>query len=331
VLATGLGLAVGTGPASSQGQEQALAAARQQAEAGDYEGALAAFEQADQGANPLPFEAVMGAAGCAQALGKFSLAEKYAERAVAAADNDRDRARALTLLGSALLGTGQATKRKAKAAADALAEAVELAGSEAKVSRLLLGRTLIRLERQEEGLEQLRRLVADFPDDPLSRAAQSVLDDPRRVTQSILPSFEVATVQGEALSDLSLRGRVVLVDIWATWCLPCREATPRLKELHAQLAEEPFTLLGINVDNDESKLRNYVTEHAMAWPQYWDSASELAGRLGATGYPTFLVVDHEGVIRSVDSGYSEQLLDQITIEIRQALRAAKKAAARSGQ
>ncbi len=329
---TFLGLGVATLPARGQdGYEAALARADNlMKEHRDYAAALEAYREAENLTESPDFRLLSGAAAAAVALQKYPLAADYSRRATAAAQSDEEHGIAYTQLGVALFETGDVSKRRTKAVVEALRAAIDHQGKEARLARYLLGRSLLRLGEDEEGSRLLNELIADYPDHQLADSAKMLLDDPRRARTRIIPAFEVTTLEGETISDQSLRGQVVLIDVWATWCAPCRASVPHLKKLHAKMEGEAFTLLGISVDSNEEKLRDYVTDYDMTWPQHWDGQRSLSiTRLLATGYPTYIVVDHEGVIRFTTSGWNEQVGFTIEREIRSALKAARKAAKKS--
>ena len=319
-------------PASGQSDyELALARARKLVEEhNDHDAALAAYREAESLTDSPTMELLKGVATSALAVQQYRLAAEYSRRAIEIAAGDQERGKAYTLLGVALLERGDVSKRKTKASMEALQAAIDNLGKEARLARFLMGRSLLQLERDEEGSRILSQLVADFPDDQLAAPARALLDDPRRTRKKIVPAFELETLTGQTISDRSLRGQVVLIDVWATWCAPCRASVPHLKKLYAKMEGEKFTILGISVDSNENILRDYVTDSQMAWPQYWDGQRNLSiTRLLATGYPTYIVVDHEGVIRFTKSGWSEQVGYTLEREIRSALKAARKAAKKS--
>src|SRR5687768_2626153 len=108
--------------------------------------------------------------------------------------------------------------------------------------------------------------------------------------EKLLPDFEVTTLDGERLSSKVLRGKVVLLDFWATWCAPCVQAIPSLRELSQQLESEPFVLVSISADRAGGTVRRFVKKNEMTWPQVWDKGSLLSQKMKVYSYPTHILV-----------------------------------------
>jgi thiol-disulfide isomerase/thioredoxin len=99
------------------------------------------------------------------------------------------------------------------------------------------------------------------------------------------------------LSDL--RGKVVVLDIWATWCGPCRAMIPHERELVKRLADKPFALVSISADDKKETLQEFVKKEAMPWTHWWDGGkpSGMIDKWNVKFFPTIYVLDHKGVIR----------------------------------
>jgi len=112
------------------------------------------------------------------------------------------------------------------------------------------------------------------------------------------PSFETTTLDGQAISTESLRGRVVLVNVWATWCPPCRIEMPLLEAMYQRHRERGLVVLGLSVDTKPvDSVRAFLTERRITYPVaiVGDPVIEALG--GVTGYPTSFLIDREGRIR----------------------------------
>ncbi len=112
------------------------------------------------------------------------------------------------------------------------------------------------------------------------------------------PQFTVQTRDGRVLTADSLRGRVVLVNIWATWCPPCRAEMPALQQLASSHADDPFVLLGLSVDRGpEAKVDAFLRERGITYPNAIIGDEVLRAFGGVRGYPTSVLLDKRGVLR----------------------------------
>ncbi|HEX6201424.1 MAG TPA: TlpA disulfide reductase family protein [Thermoanaerobaculia bacterium] len=116
----------------------------------------------------------------------------------------------------------------------------------------------------------------------------------RQEAQPISDELALNAVDGRTVDFGELRGEVVLLDFWATWCKPCLEATPHLERLHRRMEGKPFVLVGINADGDRERLEAYLAEEGLPWPQIWDGSYRVSDAFGVDSWPTYLVIDHEG-------------------------------------
>ncbi|MEM7249569.1 MAG: TlpA disulfide reductase family protein [Acidobacteriota bacterium] len=116
------------------------------------------------------------------------------------------------------------------------------------------------------------------------------------------PDFEVTTASGETKKLSDYRGKVVLIDFWATWCGPCRTSMPHLKKINEQHANDPFQLVGVSLDKNKQSLDKYVKAQGLDWPQYFDGkhwANEVAKTYGVRGIPRTVLVNPDGTIEKV--------------------------------
>jgi thiol-disulfide isomerase/thioredoxin len=90
------------------------------------------------------------------------------------------------------------------------------------------------------------------------------------------------------------KGKVVLLDFWATWCPPCRAMIPHEKALVRQLEGKPFVLLGVSGDDTLDDLKKFDAAEQLSWRNFWDEGGQLRRQWGIKAYPTMIVLDHEG-------------------------------------
>jgi len=128
--------------------------------------------------------------------------------------------------------------------------------------------------------------------------AQRYIDHIELARAIMAPPFTVTTLDGQRISMDGLAGKVVLIDFWATWCGPCREALPHIRQIAQKFAGQPFVLLSVNLDNDEDKWRSFVHKNGMTWPQCRDGGfnGQVAKQFGVTKIPATFTIDAEGVL-----------------------------------
>lgn len=111
-----------------------------------------------------------------------------------------------------------------------------------------------------------------------------------------VPEIQFQDSEGKNLTLANFRGKVVLLNIWATWCLPCRREMPTLDGLQAELGGQDFQVLALSIDRDgiEAVAKFYGEVGVKHLAIYLDSSAEAASALGAVGLPTTLLIDRDG-------------------------------------
>lgn len=121
------------------------------------------------------------------------------------------------------------------------------------------------------------------------------------------PDFELIGVDGELHRLSDYRGRVVLVNFWATWCVSCRREMPDLQRLHEELAAEGVVIVGISTDRDSAKVRPYIEELGIGYQVLLDPGAITPIMFGELeGYPKTYVMDREGLLYSSYLGAQEK-------------------------
>lgn len=112
------------------------------------------------------------------------------------------------------------------------------------------------------------------------------------------PALEATTLDGDTVSLAQLRGQVVLVNVWATWCVPCRKEAPELQALHEAHRGDGLRVVGVSVDNRgaEDQIRRFVEEYGMTYDIWWDPDGTAIEAFGAVGVPLTVLIDREGRI-----------------------------------
>lgn len=128
---------------------------------------------------------------------------------------------------------------------------------------------------------------------------------------SATPSFAAQTLDGKPIRmPEDFKNRFVLLDFWATWCLPCRAEIPRLIEAHEQFGDKGLTIVGLSLDTSPTRdVQRFVTENKMSWPQIQADAARIAESYGVQAIPTsFLIDGNTGkVVAAGDALHGEEL------------------------
>jgi thiol-disulfide isomerase/thioredoxin len=108
---------------------------------------------------------------------------------------------------------------------------------------------------------------------------------------------------GEVVSLSSLRGKVVYLDFWASWCGPCRISFPQLEQLRAELGSRGFEVYAINVDEVAADALKFLAEVPVSYPVVRDGEGATPRSYGVRGMPTGYLIDREGVVRRIHQGF----------------------------
>jgi peroxiredoxin len=117
------------------------------------------------------------------------------------------------------------------------------------------------------------------------------------------PEISLKDISGQTISLSSFKGKVVLIDFWASWCMPCRKNNPNLVALYKKFKEEGFEILGVSIDKDNADWKTAIEKDKLTWTQVVDNAGWNAQSTidyGIEGIPASFLVDQEGIIRGVD-------------------------------
>ncbi|MEZ5420350.1 MAG: TlpA disulfide reductase family protein [Vicinamibacterales bacterium] len=134
----------------------------------------------------------------------------------------------------------------------------------------------------------------------LGLAAAGAAQEPARPA----PPLDLPAADGSAVSLASLRGKVVLVDVWASWCAPCKAAFPEYDRLHKEYRERGFEVLAVNVDERRADADRFLAGRTPAMTVVFDPAGVAPERLGVRGMPTSFLIDRRGQIRHVHEGFT---------------------------
>jgi peroxiredoxin len=135
------------------------------------------------------------------------------------------------------------------------------------------------------------------------------------------PGFELSALDGKPLGLNELRGQVVLINFWASWCGPCRTEMPRLDALYRKYKAAGVTLVGINVEPESADALNYLKGTPVTFPILFDSDSKVSKLYEVAGMPSTVILDRKGTVRYIHRGYKpgeeDAYLDQIRALMRE--------------
>lgn len=114
-----------------------------------------------------------------------------------------------------------------------------------------------------------------------------------------VPAYRTVSIAGDSVSLADQQGRVVLLNVWATWCHPCRDEIPELRVLHDKYKARGLEVVGVSVDADgaEENVRQFMQDFQMDYPVWFDPGERISAQFLVIGVPTTFLIDRTGVLR----------------------------------
>jgi thiol-disulfide isomerase/thioredoxin len=135
------------------------------------------------------------------------------------------------------------------------------------------------------------------------------------------PKFQLTSMAGKPISLDQLKGQVVMINFWASWCGPCREEMPVLEKLYAKYKPMGFTMIGVNVEPDSKLAAEWLKATPVTFPILFDTKSEVSKLYQVSSMPSTVIVDRKGNLRWMHRGYKagaeNEYLDQIRALVRE--------------
>jgi len=167
------------------------------------------------------------------------------------------------------------------------------------------------LDNLDQGMAVIRQIKTDYPDTKVGKQADRILQSLEQQATAkkiqdglapgtVFPDFAEKDLNGQPLSVGKFKGKVVVVDFWATWCGPCRAELPNLIEIYKKHHAEGLEVIGISLDSDREKLDSFLKKQdGMDWPEYFDGegwSSKLATKYGVEFIPFSVLIGPDGKI-----------------------------------
>jgi thiol-disulfide isomerase/thioredoxin len=134
------------------------------------------------------------------------------------------------------------------------------------------------------------------------------------------PQFSLASRGGGEVSLADLKGQVVMINFWASWCGPCRQEFPALDQIYAKYKPMGFTLVAINVESEKADAEKFLSATPASFPILFDPDNTVSGRYGVSAMPTTVLVDRQGRVRWQHRAYKPGDEAKYIEQIRAALR-----------
>tara|TARA_B100001250_G_scaffold409363_1_gene433551 strand:+ start:1203 stop:1955 length:753 start_codon:yes stop_codon:yes gene_type:complete len=160
-----------------------------------------------------------------------------------------------------------------------------------------------------KGIELAKAIVKDITGVSITMKAPAKNND-ARIGKPLDMKF--TAINGKQINLAKMKGKVVLIDFWATWCGPCIAELPNVKKTYNKLNQKGFEIIGISLDSNENSLKRFLKKENMPWPQFFDGKgwnNELAKKYGIRSIPAMWLVDQEGNL--IDTNARSNLEDKV--------------------
>jgi thiol-disulfide isomerase/thioredoxin len=167
------------------------------------------------------------------------------------------------------------------------------------------GQVLARLKQDDAAKARFEQFIKMKPaDDPDRQRALRYISQPELARARMAPPFAVTTIDGQRVSLDDLKGKVVLIDFWATWCGPCKEALPHMRSIAKNFKGQPLVVLSVSLDSNEQTWKDFITKNEMTWMHYRDGGftGPISKMFGVEAIPHTFTIDADGVLQDEQIG-----------------------------
>lgn len=309
--------------------EAELAKGRNFLRRSQFEEALKSFKRANEMREKKCAECLSLMADAYYGLEEYKKVVEAADKAIAlAGDNKQLVSKVYSNKGLALQAAAEKKDQKKLQGAEAAFRQAMAFEAAPPVTHYNLGVVLLQMNRDPEGIAELQQYLKAQPNGFFAEIAKKMAGNPRRARENYAPDFSFTSLSGKQVSLDALQGKVVLLDFWGTWCGPCVESVPDLKQLYKKYANEPsFVMIGISSDRDDDVWRDFTEKNKMAWPQYRDKDRKIMRAFQVGSFPTYVILDHEGIIRHRSVGMTWSRAASLDNEIKKQIKMIPKSVA----
>jgi peroxiredoxin len=307
--------------------QEALQAGEAAIRTRQFDAAVDAFKRANTLANKSSAVALYGLSRAYHALGAFKSEAETCAEALKHVGTDRLFAALLhNQRGMALAAQAAKNNEKLLVEAEAAFRTAFDLDPTVVAAKYNLGVALLRQGKDDEGKAVLAQYVETNTPGPDLVNARRLIENPRRARENYAADYRATTFDGQYIASDDLLGKTVLLDFWGTWCPPCLAATPDLVKLHRKFAGDGFVMLGVSSDQptQEAAVKEYVAKHKMDWPQNLDQTRQVHNAFQVRVFPTYIVIDREGIVRERVEGWSGSTIGRLERAIQASLKAAPK-------
>ena len=280
--------------------------AEQWLRAGEPGSAISAYRKANRQDDGHCSECLQRAYLLALSINDFKGAEEIAHDLLATSAAPADQAKDHYMIGLALQRQAALNHKQQcfSQSCDEFNSAVKLS-PQFPQPHFALGVSLAQLHQDDAARAEFSTfLKLDEGQPDLQSRAKRYLGDVSLARARMVPAFSITTLDGKHISMDGLAGKVILLDFWATWCGPCREALPHVRKIASEFQGPHFVVISISLDSNEAKWKEFVAKNGMTWPQYRDGGfnGPIGTLFGVNAIPATFSIDADGVVEDQHVG-----------------------------